>query len=113
VVLTWKCSRAIDSYIHAIHNSQQFDIANVDFADPRQAQKYTTDIELPYPKHGITNCEACHVAGAYDVPSQSSHCQASFPPLPLSRAKKGRLALYHPMSPGQLSLPVVLATAQP
>jgi hypothetical protein len=63
--------RTIDSYIHAIHNSQQFDIANIDFADPRQAQKYATDVELPFPKHGITNCEACHNPGTYDVPSQA------------------------------------------
>jgi OmcA/MtrC family decaheme c-type cytochrome len=64
-------SRSIDSYVHAIHASQQFDIATIDFTDPAQAEKYTLDSELPFPKHGITNCEACHVAGAYDVPSQS------------------------------------------
>jgi hypothetical protein len=64
-------SRSLDSYIHAIHASQQFDIASIDFADPAQAEKYTLDSELPFPKHGITNCEACHVAGTYDVPSQS------------------------------------------
>ena len=63
--------RTIDSYFHAIHNSQQFDVANIDFTDPRQAQKYATDVELPFPKHGITNCEACHNPGTYDVPSQS------------------------------------------
>lgn len=26
---------------------------------------------MPFPKHGITNCEACHVAGTNNVPSQS------------------------------------------
>jgi hypothetical protein len=63
--------RTIDSYIHAIHNSQQFDVADIDFSDPAQAQKYATDSELPFPKHGITNCEACHNPGTYDVPSQA------------------------------------------
>jgi hypothetical protein len=63
--------RTIDSYIHAIHNSQQFDIGDIDFADPAQAEKYSIDAELPFPKHGITNCEACHNPGMYNVPSQS------------------------------------------
>jgi OmcA/MtrC family decaheme c-type cytochrome len=63
--------RTIDSYIHAIHNSQQFDAGNVDFADPAQAENFTLDSELPFPKHGITNCEACHNPGTYNVPSQS------------------------------------------
>jgi OmcA/MtrC family decaheme c-type cytochrome len=65
-------SRTIDSYIHAIHNSQQFDVADIDFANPVQAEKYALDSELPFPKHGITNCEACHNPGTYDVPSQSN-----------------------------------------
>ena len=64
-------SRSIDSYIHAIHSGQQFDLGNVDFADPAQLEKYTVDSELPFPKHGITDCEACHAAGTYDVPAQN------------------------------------------
>jgi OmcA/MtrC family decaheme c-type cytochrome len=64
-------SRSIDSYIHAIHSSQQFDVGDIDFTDPVQAEKYATEIEMPFPKHGITNCEACHVAGTNNVPSQS------------------------------------------
>jgi cytochrome c553 len=64
-------SRSIDSYIHAIHSSQQFDVADIDFTDPVQAEKYATEIEMPFPKHGITNCEACHVAGTNNVPLQS------------------------------------------
>jgi OmcA/MtrC family decaheme c-type cytochrome len=64
-------SRSIDSYIHAIHSSQQFDVGDIDFTDPVQAEKYTTEIEMPFPKHGITNCEACHVAGTNNVPTQS------------------------------------------
>jgi OmcA/MtrC family decaheme c-type cytochrome len=63
-------SRSIDSYIHAIHSSQQFDIGDIDFTDPVLAEKYATEIEMPFPKHGITNCEACHVAGTNNVPNQ-------------------------------------------
>jgi OmcA/MtrC family decaheme c-type cytochrome len=63
-------SRSIDSYIHAIHSSQQFDVGDIDFTDPVQAEKYTTEIEMPFPKHGITNCEACHVSGTNNVPNQ-------------------------------------------
>ncbi len=32
-------SRSIDSYVHAIHMSQQFDVGDIDFADPVQADK--------------------------------------------------------------------------
>ncbi|HEU0296753.1 MAG TPA: hypothetical protein VFR47_28710 [Anaerolineales bacterium] len=64
-------SRSIDSYTHAIHSSQQFDVGDIDFTDPVQAEKYATEIEMPFPKHGITNCEACHVAGTNNVPNQS------------------------------------------
>jgi len=64
-------SRSIDSYIHAIHSSQQFDVGDIDFTDPAQAEKYALEIEMPFPKHGITNCEACHVAGTNHVPDQS------------------------------------------
>ncbi len=64
-------SRSIDSYIHAIHSSQQFDIGDIDFTDPVLAEKYATEIEMPFPKHGITNCESCHVAGTNNVPDQS------------------------------------------
>lgn len=63
-------SRSIDSYIHAIHSFQAFDIANIDFADPVQAMEYQHHTETPYPAHG-PNCESCHVAGTYDVPDQS------------------------------------------
>jgi OmcA/MtrC family decaheme c-type cytochrome len=63
-------SRSIDSYVHAIHSSQQFDIAGIDFANPIFAEKYALESESPFPKHGITNCEACHNPGTYDVPSQ-------------------------------------------
>jgi OmcA/MtrC family decaheme c-type cytochrome len=64
-------SRSLDSYVHAIHSGQAFDIGTINFADPAAKMKYTTDTELPFPKHGITNCEACHTKGSYDVPTQS------------------------------------------
>lgn len=64
-------SRSLDSYVHAIHSSQAFDIADIDFADPVQAMHYQHHIEFPYPTHGNTNCESCHVEGMYDVPDQS------------------------------------------
>jgi OmcA/MtrC family decaheme c-type cytochrome len=64
-------SRSIDSYAHAIHSFQAFDIGDVDFTDPVQAMHYEHHIEFPYPTHGITNCDSCHVEGAYNVPDQS------------------------------------------
>lgn len=64
-------SRAIDSYVHAIHSSQAFDVDEIDFTDPVQAMHYEHHIAFPYPSHGTTNCESCHVAGMYNVPDQS------------------------------------------
>jgi len=63
-------SRSIDSYVHAIHSSQAFDVGDIDFADPVEALHYEHHIEFPYPKHGVTDCESCHVAGAYNTPDQ-------------------------------------------
>jgi len=64
-------SRSIDSYAHAIHSFQAFDIGDINFADPVEAMHYNHHIEFPYPAHGTTNCESCHVEGAYNVPDQS------------------------------------------
>ncbi len=64
-------SRSIDSYVHAIHSFQAFDIGDVNFADPVAAMHYEHHIEFPYPTHGITNCESCHVQGTNEVPDQS------------------------------------------
>ncbi len=63
-------SRSIDSYIHAIHSFQAFDIGSVNFADPVAKLHYEEHIAMPYPKHG-TDCESCHNAGTYNVPDQS------------------------------------------
>jgi OmcA/MtrC family decaheme c-type cytochrome len=64
-------SRSLDSYVHAIHSMQAFDVANIDFNDPVQALKYEEHVTMPYPTHEIGNCESCHVKGMYDVPDQS------------------------------------------
>ena len=64
-------SRSIDSYVHAIHSFQAFDIGDIDFANPVEAMHYNHHIEFPYPKHGSTDCESCHVAGMYNVPDQA------------------------------------------
>ena len=42
-------SRSIDSYVHAIHSFQAFDIGDIDFADPVEAMQYEHHIEFPYP----------------------------------------------------------------
>jgi len=64
-------SRSIDSYAHAIHSFQAFDIGDIDFTDPVQALHYEHHINFPYPTHGATHCESCHVAGTNNVPDQS------------------------------------------
>jgi hypothetical protein len=64
-------SRSIDSYIHAIHSFQGFDIGDVNFADPVQALHYEEHIAFPFPTHANTNCVACHVTGTNNVPDQS------------------------------------------
>ncbi|MFC1803120.1 hypothetical protein ACFL0D_04035, partial [Thermoproteota archaeon] len=64
-------SRSLDSYVHGIHSMQPFDIGDIDFADPVEALHYEHHIGFPYPTHGETNCESCHVEGAYEVPDQT------------------------------------------
>ena len=63
-------SRSIDSYVHAIHSFQAFDIGDIDFTDPVAAMHYEHHIEFPYPNHGITNCASCHLKGTNEVPDQ-------------------------------------------
>jgi OmcA/MtrC family decaheme c-type cytochrome len=65
-------SRSIDSYAHAIHSGQAFDIGDIDFSNPVEALHYEHHIEFPYPTHGITNCDSCHNAGTNNVPDQSA-----------------------------------------
>jgi OmcA/MtrC family decaheme c-type cytochrome len=65
-------SRSIDSYAHAIHSGQAFDIGDINFADPVQAMHYEHHIEFPYPTHGITDCESCHTPDTNNVPDQTA-----------------------------------------
>jgi OmcA/MtrC family decaheme c-type cytochrome len=64
-------SRSIDSYVHAIHSFQGFDIGDVNFADPVEALHYEEHVAFPFPTHANTNCESCHVEGKYNVPDQT------------------------------------------
>jgi hypothetical protein len=64
-------SRSIDSYAHAIHSGQAFDIGDIDFNDPVQALHYEHHIEFPYPTHGITDCASCHTEESNNVPDQT------------------------------------------
>jgi OmcA/MtrC family decaheme c-type cytochrome len=64
-------SRSIDSYVHAIHSMQPFDIDEINFADPVAAMRYSHHVESTYPSFSILNCDSCHNAGTYDVPDQT------------------------------------------
>jgi OmcA/MtrC family decaheme c-type cytochrome len=64
-------SRSIDSYVHAIHSMQPFDMDDKDFSDEVEELHYEHHINFPYPTHGITNCESCHYEGTYNVPDQT------------------------------------------
>jgi len=64
-------SRSIDSYVHAIHSFQAFDIGDVNFLDPVEAMRYDLHIEHTYPNFTIQNCESCHNEGMFEVPDQS------------------------------------------
>jgi len=65
-------SRSIDSYAHAIHAFQAFDIGDIDFADPVQAMEYEHHINSLFPRFGVADCESCHVAGTFDIPDQAN-----------------------------------------
>jgi hypothetical protein len=65
-------SRSIDSYVHAIHSMQAFDIGDVDFTNPVEALYYELKTEeSTYPNFTTLNCESCHYAGTYGVPSDA------------------------------------------
>ncbi len=64
-------SRSIDSYVHAIHTFQAFDIAKVDFSKPVAALEYEEHIDSTYPNFTTLNCESCHNQGTYGVPDQA------------------------------------------
>ena len=64
-------SRSLDSYVHAIHSMQPFDIGDINFADSVEELHYEHHIGFPYPTHGEQNCESCHYEGTYEVPDQT------------------------------------------
>jgi OmcA/MtrC family decaheme c-type cytochrome len=68
-------SRSIDSYVHAVHSFQAFDIDEVDFTDPVEALQYEHHIHTLFPRFG-TDCESCHNPGTYGVPDQSKSMPA-------------------------------------
>jgi len=75
-------SRAIDSYVHAIHTFQDFDVedtftgedANGDpipAFDPVFSKRYDLHIGHVFPNFTIRNCEACHLENVFNVPDQA------------------------------------------
>ena len=64
-------SRSIDSYVHAVHSFQAFDIGDIDFENEVVATKYELHSEHVIPMFTIKNCEACHIEGTYEVPDQT------------------------------------------
>jgi OmcA/MtrC family decaheme c-type cytochrome len=64
-------SRSIDSYVHAIHSFQAFDVGDVDFTDRVEAARYDLHVEHTYPNFTIKNCASCHNAGTFNAPDQS------------------------------------------
>ena len=65
-------SRAIDSYVHAIHSFQPFDEEDVAAADdPVFNARNEQHKSHTFPYFTALACEACHVDGTYNVPDQS------------------------------------------
>jgi len=65
-------SRSIDSYVHAIHTFQDFDVGDTfEEFDPVKAKRYDQHVNHVFPNFTIRNCEACHREGTYNVPDQS------------------------------------------
>ena len=65
-------SRAIDSYVHAIHTFQPFDEDDVYNAnDPVFNARNEQHKHHTFPNFTALSCEACHVSDVYNVPDQS------------------------------------------
>jgi OmcA/MtrC family decaheme c-type cytochrome len=62
-------SRSLDSYVHAIHRSQAFDILRVDFGNAVKAMRYQRHIESTFPNFTLRNCRACHHDGTFNPPA--------------------------------------------
>jgi OmcA/MtrC family decaheme c-type cytochrome len=71
-------SRNIDSYVHAIHEFQGFDIQGVDFTNKLKAMRFYKQQNDGFPNGGVVNCRACHVARppgqpvSYDPPANDA-----------------------------------------
>jgi len=63
-------SRSIDSYAHAIHTFQPFDIQTVDFDNTVESMFYDLKTESQYPTFDRRNCVSCHNPGKFNVPDQ-------------------------------------------
>jgi len=67
-----QASRAIDSYVHAIHTFQPFDEDDVAAAnDPVFNARNALHKGHTFPNFTALSCEGCHVAGTYNAPDQS------------------------------------------
>ena len=64
-------SRSIDSYVHAIHSFQVFDIGDIDISDPVEEAEHFHHLSAEFPRFGVKNCESCHLEGKYGVPNQA------------------------------------------
>ncbi|NIA27944.1 MAG: hypothetical protein GWP02_07795 [Desulfobulbaceae bacterium] len=65
-------SRSIESYVHAIHTFQPFDLDDVVNADdPVETARNALHIEHAFPYFTALACEGCHTAGTYNVPDQT------------------------------------------
>ncbi len=68
-----QASRAIDSYVHAIHTFQPFDEDDVAAAnDPVFTARNDLHKHHTIPTFTALNCESCHVTGTYNTPDQST-----------------------------------------
>lgn len=63
-------SRSIDSYTHAIHRFQVFDIGDIDFTDPVDELHFQHHVQSNFPRFGIEDCQSCHNPGVFNVPAQ-------------------------------------------
>ena len=70
-------SRSIDSYVHAIHSFQPFDLGDVDSTDAVEVKRTAAHMKHKFPFLTALACEGCHVddfvAGEvrYSVPDQA------------------------------------------
>jgi len=64
-------SRSIDSFVHAIHSFQDFDLRMLNVEDPVEVVEHEQHTGHVFPNFTIRNCEACHVKGAYEIPDQT------------------------------------------